>query len=235
LCCAYFFRELIVPTRTTDRMPKLMIVDDHPLMRKGLILSLSEDPSLEICGQATNAEDAISLIDELSPDLVIIDISLPGMSGLELVKHLTAVEPTTKTLIVSRHDESLYAERAIRAGARGYIMKLQAGDVILNAVRRVLNGGVYVSDEMNERLLMGLVTGQDRVAQSPFDLLSDRELEVFELTGRGYGTRDISERLHLSVKTVESYRARIKNKLNLDSAAELMQHAVQWVEGEQAD
>jgi len=114
-------------------------------------------------------------------------------------------------------------------------MKLQAGDVILKAVRRVLNGGVYVSEEMNERLLMGLVSGQDRVAQSPFELLSDRELEVFELTGRGYGTRDISERLHLSVKTVESYRARIKNKLNLGSAAELMQHAVQWVEGEQAD
>jgi DNA-binding NarL/FixJ family response regulator len=216
-------------------MARIIIVDDHPLMRKGLVMSLSGDPDLDICAQATNAEDAISLVEEHNPDLLIIDISLPGMSGLELVKHLQAVHPETKTLVVSRHDESLYAERAIRAGARGYIMKLQAGEVMLKAVRRVLNGAIYVSDEMNERLLMGLAAGQDSIKQSPFDLLSDRELEVFELTGRGYGTREISERLHLSVKTVESYRARIKNKLNLDTAAELMQHAVQWVEGEQAD
>jgi DNA-binding NarL/FixJ family response regulator len=156
------------------------------------------------------------------------------MSGLELIKHIHAIKPDVLTLVVSRHDEALYAERAIRAGARGYVMKLEAGQVIVKAIRRVLNGGVYVSEEINERLLMGLASGMDTVAKSPFDLLSDRELEVFELTGRGYGTRDIAERLHLSVKTVESYRARIKNKLNLSSAAELMQHAVQWVEGEGA-
>jgi len=197
-------------------------------------MSLEAEPDIQICGQASNAEDALSIAEAEEPDLVIVDISLPGMSGLELIKHMHAIRPSILTLVVSRHDESLYAERAIRAGARGYVMKLEAGKVMMKAVRRVLNGGIYVSEEINERLLMGLASGKDTVAQSPFDVLSDRELEVFELTGRGYGTREIAERLHLSVKTVESYRARIKNKLNLSSAAELMQHAVQWVEGEGA-
>jgi DNA-binding NarL/FixJ family response regulator len=139
------------------------------------------------------------------------------------------------TLVVSRHDEGLYAERAIRAGARGYVMKLEAAERIVKAVRRVLNGGIYVSEEVNERLLLGMAAGRQTLVQSPLEVLSDRELEVFELTGRGQGTRDIAERLHLSVKTVESYRARIKDKLNLKTTAELMQHAVQWVEGESTD
>jgi len=215
-------------------MTRILIVDDHPLMRKGLMMSLEAETDLAICGQASNAEEALSIMEAESPDLVIVDISLPGMSGLELIKHIHAIRPGTRTLVVSRHDESLYAERAIRAGARGYVMKLEAGKAIVKAVRRVLNGGIYVSEDINERLLMGLASGHDQIAQSPFEVLSDRELEVFELTGKGYGTREIAERLHLSVKTVESYRARIKNKLNLNSAAELMQHAVQWVEGEGA-
>ncbi len=213
-------------------MHKIIIVDDHPLMRKGLALSLATDPDLDVVAQAADAEEALGLIEEHDVDLAIIDISLPGMSGLELVKHLQALKPDLKTLIVSRHDETLYAERAIRAGARGYLMKLEAGDVIVRAARRVLGGGIYVSEEINERLLMGMATGRENLAQSPLEVLSDRELEVFELTGRGLGTREIAERLYLSVKTVESYRARIKDKLNLRTAAELMQHAVQWVEGE---
>jgi len=216
-------------------MTRIVLVDDHPLMRKGLVMSLAADSTIEVCAQASNAEDAISMVEAQDPDLVIVDISLPGMSGLELIKHLHAIRPDLHTLVVSRHDESLYAERAIRAGARGYVMKLEAGDVIINAVRRVLAGGIYVSDEINEKLLMGMATGQGMTNQSPLEVLSDRELEVFELTGKGFGTREISERLHLSVKTVESYRARIKTKLNLDTAAELMQHAVQWVEGEGAN
>lgn len=216
-------------------MIKVIIVDDHPLMRKGLVMSLQAEPDITICGQASNAEEGLGLVEQENPDLVIVDISLPGMSGLELIKHMHAIRPNIRTLVVSRHDESLYAERAIRAGARGYVMKLEAGDVMMKAVRRVLSGGIYISDEINEKLLLGLASGKEAISQSPLDVLSDRELEVFELTGRGYGTRDIAERLHLSVKTVESYRARIKNKLNLSSAAELMQHAVQWVEGEGAD
>jgi len=154
------------------------------------------------------------------------------MSGLELIKHLHAVDPGLPVLVVSRHDESLYAERALRAGARGYVMKLEAADVIVDAVRRVVRGGVYVSPAINERLLLGMAQGSSLARSTPIDLLSDRELEVFEMTGRGLATRDIAERLHLSVKTVESYRARIKSKLNLNTAAEFMQHAVQWVETE---
>ncbi len=212
-------------------MTQIIIVDDHPLMRKGLVLSLSEESDVEVCAQASSAEEAMTLVESENPDLAIVDISLPGMSGLELVKHLHAIRPELYTLVVSRHDESLYAERAIRAGARGYIMKHEAGDVLMKAVRRVLSGGIYVSDEINERLLQSLASGHTMTQQSPLEILSDRELEVFELTGKGVGTREISARLHLSVKTVESYRARIKTKLNLSTASELMQHAVQWVEG----
>ena len=215
-------------------MKKIIIVDDHPLMRKGLAMSLEAEVDLDVCGQAASAEDALSLLDDVQPDVAIVDVSLPGMNGLELIKHMQAVHPEIRTLIVSRHDEALYAERALRAGARGYVMKLEAGDVIVQAVRRVLSGGIYVSAEINERLLLGLAAGRERLAQSPLEVLSDRELEVFELTGRGLGTREIAERLHLSIKTVESYRARIKEKLDLKNAAALMQHAVQWVEGEGA-
>ncbi len=213
-------------------MKKIIIVDDHPLMRKGLALSLGGETDLEVVGQAADAEEAMGMLEELEPDVAIVDISLPGMSGLEFIKHMQAVYPDIRPLVVSRHDEALYAERAIRAGARGYVMKLEAADEIVKAVRRVLSGGIYVSEEINERLLMGLAAGRAELAQSPLEVLSDRELEVFELSGRGLVTREIAERLHLSVKTIESYRARIKDKLNLRTAAELMQHAVQWVEGE---
>lgn len=215
-------------------MTKILLVDDHPLMRKGLAMTLEAEPDLSVYQQAASAEDALSVVNEEVPDVAIVDISLPGMSGLELIKHLLALYPDLPILVVSRHDETLYAERVIRAGARGYIMKLEAGDVIVQAVRRVLRGGIYVSDEINERLLMGMMSGRTNIAESPMDVLSDRELEVFELTGGGLGTRDIAERLHLSVKTVESYRARIKTKLNLATATELVQHAVQWVGSEKA-
>ncbi|MFO8231182.1 MAG: response regulator transcription factor [Longimonas sp.] len=211
----------------------IIIVDDHPLMRKGLTLSLNSEPDLDVVAQMESAEEALEQIDDLMPDLAIVDISLPGMSGMELLKHLQARHEGIKTLVVSRHDEVLYAERAIRAGARGYVMKLEAADMIVQAARQVLGGGIYVSNEINERLLLSMAEGgRERLMQSPLELLSDRELEVFELTGKGISTRDIAERLHLSVKTIESYRARIKNKLNLESATELMQRAVQWVENE---
>jgi DNA-binding NarL/FixJ family response regulator len=216
----------------TKRARRIMIIDDHPLMRKGLALTLDTEPDLAVVGQAATAEEALTVFEKADPDLAIVDISLPGMSGLELIKHLHLLKPGIGILVVSRHEETLYAERAIRAGARGYVMKLEAGNVMVLAVRRVLDGGIYVSEEINERLLMGIAAGQRHLAHSPLEVLSDRELEVFELTGRGLGTREIADRLHLSIKTVESYRARIKSKLNLTNAAELMQHAVQWVESE---
>jgi DNA-binding NarL/FixJ family response regulator len=215
-------------------MHRILIVDDHPLMRKGLALTLSSESDLDVVGQAADAEEALSVIDKLEPDLVLIDISLPGMSGLELLKHLIALNPDLLALMVSRHDEALYAERAIRAGAKGYVMKLEAGDDIVQAVRHVLRGGIFMSEELKDRLLFGAAVGRKAPLQSPLEVLSDRELEVFEMTGRGLPTREIAERLHLSVKTVESYRARIKQKLNIETGTELLQQAVQWVEGEGA-
>lgn len=211
---------------------RIIIVDDHPMMQKGLAMTLEAEHGFEVVKQFSRAEEALQEFEELSPDLAIVDISLPGMSGLELVKHLVSRDPDFKILVISRHDESLYAERVIRAGAKGYLMKLEAGDKLIKAVKKVLKGGIYVSDEVSEKLLMGMARGQKEIDQSPIEQLSDRELEVFEFTGKGNTTRDIAEKLHLSVKTVESYRARIKTKLNLDNATELMMHAVKWVEGE---
>lgn len=204
-------------------------------MRKGLALTLNSESDLIVCGQAASAQEALGMLEELDPDLTIVDISLPGMSGLELIKHLHALRPGIHTLVVSRHDEGLYAERAIRAGARGYVTKLEASEMIVKAVQRILSGGIHVSEEISERLLLGLAAGRSQETGSPLALLSDRELEVFELTGQGLGTREIAERLHLAVKTVDSYRVRIKDKLNLKTSIELIQHAVQWVEGEGAN
>lgn len=201
-------------------------------MQKGLTLTLDAEHGLEVVGHYYRAEEALQGFEELSPDLALIDISLPGMSGIELVKHMTARMPDMKILVISRHDESLYAERVIRAGASGYIMKLEAADKLISAVNKVLRGGIYVSERVSENLLMGMARGKRSFETSPVHQLSDRELEVFEFTGKGNTTREIAEKLHLSVKTVESYRARIKTKLNLENATELMRHAVKWVEGE---
>lgn len=211
---------------------KIIVVDDHPIMRKGLAETLNAEHGYQVVGQFDKAEEVLQKYDQINPDLAIIDISLPGMSGLELIKHLISRDENLKVLVVSRHEEELYAERVLRAGAKGYIMKQEAGEDLISAIRKILRGGIYVSDEVSEKLLLGMAKGREEVGSSPIDLLSDRELEVFELTGKGNVTREIAERLHLSVKTVESYRARIKTKLNLDNATELMLHAVRWVENE---
>lgn len=209
---------------------KVYIVDDHPLMRKGMAMTLQSNIEFDVCGQAESAEEALSEILKLKPDAAVIDISLPGMNGIELVKNLLHQLPELKILIVSRHDEELYAERALRAGAKGYLMKLEAGEVLVSAVRQVLNGNLYLSDSIGNKLLMKMASGNSAKSDNPLDLLSDRELEVFELTGQGLSTREIGDKLHISVKTVESHRANIKEKLHLDTANELMRHAVRWVE-----
>ncbi len=213
---------------------RILLVDDHPLLRTGLALTLDDEPDFEVVGQAADAEEALDVVDRLDPDLVVVDLSLPGMGGLELVKHLQTIRPQTRTLVVSRHDESLYAERAVRAGARGYVSKLEAGEKIVDAVRTVLRGGIYLSEDVKDKMLFGAASGRDPMA-SPLEVLSDRELEVFEMTGRGVETKEVAERLHLSVKTVESYRARIKTKLGLTNSTELIAHAVRWVEDNRAD
>lgn len=215
---------------------KIILVEDHPLMRKGMAMTLNNELDLEVCCEASSAEEALDYIsgcEDGIPDIAIVDISLPGMTGLELIKQIKHYYPELDILVVSRHDESLYAERAIRAGAKGYVMKLEASETIVKAVRRVLNKGIFISEEVNSRLLMGMAGEQNRQGSSPLEVLSDRELEVFELTGKGFNTRTISEKLHLSVKTVETYRSRIKEKLNLQSSTELLQRAVEWVGSEE--
>jgi len=208
----------------------IYIVDDHPLMRKGMAMTLEDSVEFSVCGQSESAEDAIGDILEKKPDCCVIDISLPGMKGIELVKNLLAQMPDLKVLMVSRHDEELYAERAIKAGAKGYLMKLEADDVLVAAVRQIVNGGIYLSNKIESQLIMKIASGQS-TSTNPLEILSDRELEVFELTGNGLATKDIAQRLHVSVKTVDTYRARIKEKMHLSTGNELMRKAVQWVEG----
>ncbi len=215
-------------------MTRILLVDDHPLLRQGVALTIEAEADLTVAGQAGDAEEALAVFDDVAPDLVIADVSLPGMNGLELLKHLLSLHPDLPVLVVSRHDEELYAERAVRAGARGYVSKVAAGDQIVTAIRRVLRGGIHLSEDLKDKMLFGAASGAKDATQTPLAALSDRELEVFEMTGRGTPTREISERLHLSVKTVESYRSRIKAKLGLANGTELMKHAVSWVEGEGA-
>jgi DNA-binding NarL/FixJ family response regulator len=210
---------------------KVYIVDDHPLMRKGLVMTIEKEMGFEVSGQNESAEGALSEIVNNVPDVAVVDISLPGMNGIELIKNLLHQLPGLKILVVSRHDEELYAERALRAGAKGYLMKLEAAETLITAIRQILNGGIYLSDKIGTKMLMKLTAGNSSKSDNPLDVLSDRELEVFELTGKGLSTRDIGDKLHISVKTVESHRANIKDKLHLDTANELMRHAVRWVEG----
>jgi DNA-binding NarL/FixJ family response regulator len=210
---------------------RIMLVDDHPVMREGLAQLINQEPDLAICGQYEDAARAFAAIPTLSPDLAIIDLSLKGSSGLELVKNSRASYPKLRILVLSMHDESLYAERVLRAGAAGYIMKQEATEKVLGAIRQVLGGGVYVSEKMGSKLMRELVGGKARQGGSTLELLSDRELEVFGLIGQGKGTRQIAEHLHLSVKTIESHRAHIKEKLNLKDANELVHTAIR-VRGE---
>ncbi len=209
---------------------RIYIVDDHPLMRKGLAMTIEKEMGFEVCGQADSAEKALSEILNTKPDAVVVDISLPGMNGIELVKNILHQRSDLKILIVSRHDEELYAERALRAGAKCYLMKLEAAETLITALRQILNGGIYLSDKIGAKMIMKLASGNVSKSDNPLDQLSDRELEVFELTGKGLSTKDIGQKLHISVKTVESHRANIKDKLQLDTANELMRHAVRWVE-----
>lgn len=209
---------------------KVYIVDDHPLMRKGMAMTLQSELEFEVVGQSETAEEALQEIPKIKPDVAVIDISLPGMNGIELIKNLLNYLEDLKILVVSRHDEELYAERAIRAGAKGYLMKLEAGDTLVTAVRQVLQGGLFLSPEIGNQIIMKMAGNKGAQSSDPLELLSDRELEVFELTGRGESTKEIAEKMHVSVKTVESYRARIKEKMDIKSANDLLRKAVQWIE-----
>ena len=219
--------ESTVPTRS--RVSKVLIVDDHPIVREGLSALISTQSDLEVCGHAEGATEAIRILEAKKPEVVIVDISLQDSSGLDLIRQIRAREENICILVSSMYDESLYAERALRAGAMGYINKQEATRNILTAIRRVLTGKVFLSDRMSDRLLERVVGSANSPDQSPVEALSDRELEVFSLIGNGLTTSEIAERLNLSVKTIETYRQRIKEKLALRNAADLARHASQWV------
>ncbi len=215
--------------KTGENRKKILIVDDHPIVRQGLTGLINQENDLMVCGQAEDVHQAIKAIGTLMPDIAIVDICLKETSGMELIKDIKVQYPSLPVLALSMHDESLYAERALRAGAKGYITKQQATEKVIIAIRKVLGGQIYVSDSMAAAMVSKLVGGKPPAGDSPIDRLSDRELEVFLLIGQGYGTQQISERLHLSVKTIETYRAHIKEKLNLTKANQLLQYAIKWV------
>jgi DNA-binding NarL/FixJ family response regulator len=223
-----------VPATPSVAFPKsrVFLVDDHPITRQGLAALINHEHNLEVCGEADSSPMAIEMIQKLLPDVALVDVTLKTTSGIELMKHLKVLRPQMPVLMMSMHDESLFAERALRAGAKGYIMKLEPGSAILAAIRRTLSGELYLSEKMREKMLHRLVkTGTTEVVYA-IDTLSDREMEVFQLIGNGYGTRQIAEQLHLSVKTIDSYREHLKVKLRLDSGTELVRHAIQWVKSE---
>src|SRR6202167_996959 len=208
---------------------RVFLIDDHPIVRQGLALFIDREPDLMVCGAAEGAASAPQAIRDSNPDFIVLDISLDGPDGLELLKTLRTMYPNLPVLVLSMHDESTYAERALRAGANGYIMKQEATERVLVAIRQILGSEVYVSERMAKKMVQQFIGGSGVSKRSIIDELTDRELEVFRLIGQGHGTRQIAEELHLSVKTVESYYAHIKEKLSLKNARELVQHAVQWV------
>jgi DNA-binding NarL/FixJ family response regulator len=213
---------------------RVLVVDDHPLLRKGISQLIDHEPDLMVVAEAEDAHKAMTAIENAKPDVALIDITLRGSSGLELVKNIKARFPNLKMLMLSMHEESVYAHRALRAGASGYIMKQEGVEKVLAALRKVLKGEVYLSDSLGNRMLHSLINGRAPRNESPVEQLSDRELEIFTLIGQGHGTRIIAEKLRLSIKTIESHRAHVKRKLNLHTAAELVHHAIQWVQSEKA-
>jgi DNA-binding NarL/FixJ family response regulator len=212
----------------SEKKERVVIVDDHPLFRERLCELINHELDMEVCGEAEDAQQAIELIRNTSPDLAIVDITLKGSSGLELIKNVRALPTRVPVLVLSMHDESLYAERALRSGATGYITKHESAENVLLAIRRVLAGEVYLSGTLTSAFLKGLTAGLKSTSQ-PLDRLTDRELEILELIGRGHATRQIAETLQLGVATVDTYRARIKEKMNFRSGTELQHFAIRWM------
>ncbi|MEZ6129017.1 MAG: response regulator transcription factor [Planctomycetaceae bacterium] len=210
-------------------MIRIAIIDDHPVTRKGLATMIALERDMEVCGEAENIGQALKLIQETSPDLAIIDVSLKSGNGIDLVARLREQECSVRMLVCSMYEESLYADRALRAGAMGYINKDASTETIVAAIRRIMTGKVYLSPEMSERMLHRMVLGKTGVQESPLESLSDRELETFQWMGHGLTTSQIADQMCLSPKTVETYRARIKDKLGVDSMPELTRRAAQWV------
>ncbi|HEY3861912.1 MAG TPA: response regulator transcription factor [Verrucomicrobiae bacterium] len=214
---------------------KVLLVDDHPLVREWLATLINQQADLQVCGETENARKALEMAGQLNPDVAIVDISMEGGSGIELIKNIKASHPSVMVIVLSMHDEGLYAERALRAGARGYIMKREATKGVLQAIRCVLGGKLYLSEKMARQMAERLVEGRIEEGGSRIGKLSDRELEVFHLLGRGHSTRQIADELNVSFKTVQAFCARIKDKLGLASATELLREAVRWHDSQQQE
>jgi len=210
----------------TPAKKRILLVDDHAIVRYGIRELISKQPDLEVCGEAERASDALRAVQTLKPDLVITDISLKESSGVDLIRNIKSTAPDTAILVVSIHDDKMYGELALRAGASGYLMKEEAIENVLGAIRRILSGGIFVSERLAAALLQQQLRGAPEMASSPLDRLSDREKEVFHLLGQWKSSRQIAKELNLSIKTVEYYREQLKTKLNLKSASELVQYAV---------
>ena len=207
---------------------RILLVDDHSIVRQGMRMLISQEPDLVVCGEAASAHEALKAVERTQPNVAVVDLSLKESSGMALIKDLKIRHPKVVVLVVSMRDESFYAERVLRAGAKGYISKEEGTEKLVEGIRAVLTGKVYVSESLAARLLSKYVGGGSAASESPVQRLSDRELEVFEWIGQGLTTREIAEKLHLSVKTIESHREHIKEKLRLDNATELLKHAIEW-------
>lgn len=213
---------------------KIFIVDDHPIVRQGLSQLINQENDFSVCGEASDIPSALQAIQAHTPDVVIVDISLGQSSGIRLIEDILFMDPSYRILVLSMHDESLYAERCFKAGARGYIMKQEPPEEVILAIKKILDGELYLSDQLSNKLLHKFVAKQVDISSSPLESLSNRELEVFQLIGQGLRTRKIAEQLNLSVKTVETYIDHIKKKMNFDNSHMLILHAVQWFMSEQS-
>jgi DNA-binding NarL/FixJ family response regulator len=218
------------PKERTGTKTAVLLVDDHPMIRRGIADLINAEADMSVCGEAATMQEAMAMAQKCKPQLVIVDVSLNGNNGIELMKNLATRWPTVPILAYSMHDEAIYAERALRAGAKGYVMKQSDPEVLLEAIRQVLKGKIFLSDPMSERLLGRLVRagGTAEIAASPIEKLSDRELEVLELLGKGMRTSEIADQLCLSIKTIETYREHLKQKLSLSSGQELLRFAIEW-------
>jgi len=215
--------------KTQTEKSRILIVEDHPLFREGLVQMINRNTTLSVCGQVADTASALKAVAELKPDLVLVDISLEGSNGIDLIKNLKAKYEELPILVISMHDESLYAERALRAGALGYLMKNEPARTVKSAIFKVLGGDMFLSDRMSGSVLARLMRGKPEEVVSPVQQLSDRELEVFQMLGEGKPSRQIAEELQLTIPTIHSFRNRIKEKLQLKNSSELMLHAMQWV------
>lgn len=216
------------PTKSGIKKTRILIVDDHPIVREGLETILNHEPDMEVCGQAEDAFGALNAIAEGKPDIALVDISLKRSDGIELTKMIKTQYPELSVIVLSVHDESVYAERVLLAGAKGYLMKDVAAEHIVKAVRTILRGEIYVSDAIAKKFMHIIAGDKAGVFKTAIDHLSDRELETFRLIGEGYSVSKIAERLHLSVKTIETYRTRMKEKLLIADASQLLQYSIQW-------